>query len=76
MPTTAQRDRRYERIFTEGREIDVRHFYSISSMDDVNRDGYEKFAYGYFTSDGIFCTGVAHYDGEEFSYPLEQPPVR
>lgn len=58
-----RRDRDFERIFTGGRQINVTHFYSIG---DQGREDSEFFAYGYWTHDGVYLTGITRYDGEEF----------
>jgi len=74
MSSKNNRDRDLGKAFAVGKEIQLTHFYSVRVELDC-----EHFAYGYFTSDGIFCQGVTTYtyDGKTFTAsPLSQPPIR
>lgn len=68
------RNAHYANIWAGRKAIDITHFYSIGMTEDGSR---ERFAYGYFTHDGIFCQGVTEYEPEEgFRRGMvAQPPV-
>lgn len=51
----AERDRDFEAKFNRGRNVVVRHFYSLG---DMGRGNVEFFAVGFFDAEGAYTFGV------------------
>ncbi len=60
--TSPSADRDYERIFVGDRQINVTHFFAINWTEDCGAP--IKFAFGYWSHDGIFSQGTVGYSDQ------------
>lgn len=64
MNTNERTDRDFELLFVGDKQRSMTHFFGIG-VDSLTKQ--QKFAFGFYTPDGVFHQGIAAWDGETFT---------